>query len=228
MSALQLETAAALLGPLLDEVVFVGGATVHLWITEPSAPPTRATEDVDVVCEVVSRVKYHRLGDRLRERGLQEAMGEPVICRWRSVDPQLVLDVMPTDPDILGFSNPWYEEAISGAVTVTLDSGAEIRAAAPALLLATKLCAWKGRGSGDLLRSLDIHDVLTLIDGRPELIEEIASATSDLRTYIHDELSELRAEDYFDYGVESATASYGPVGVERARLVHARLDELLR
>lgn len=30
MSALQLETAAALLGPLLDEVVFVGGATVHL------------------------------------------------------------------------------------------------------------------------------------------------------------------------------------------------------
>jgi len=46
MSALQLETAAALLGPLLDEVAFVGGATVHLWITEPGAPPTRATEDV--------------------------------------------------------------------------------------------------------------------------------------------------------------------------------------
>jgi hypothetical protein len=59
MSALQLETAAALLGPLLDEVVFVGGATAHLWITEPGAPPTRATEDVDVVCEVASRVKYH-------------------------------------------------------------------------------------------------------------------------------------------------------------------------
>jgi hypothetical protein len=124
-----LETAAALLGPLLDEVVFVGGATVHLWITEPGAPPTRATEDVDVVCEVASRVKYHRLGERLREQGLQEAMGEPVICRWRSADPELVLDVMPTDPDILGFSNPWYDEAISSAVTVTLESGAEIRAA---------------------------------------------------------------------------------------------------
>ena len=33
----------------------------------------------------------------------------------------------------------------------------------PATLVATKLCAWKGRGGGDLLRSLDIHDVLTLI-----------------------------------------------------------------
>ncbi len=135
---------------------------------------------------------------------------------------------MPTDPDILGFSNPWYDEAISGAVTVTLESGAEIRAAAPPALVATKLCAWKSRGGGDLLPSLDIHDVLTLIDGRPELIEEVASAPPDLRKYIRDALSELRTDGYFDYAVESATASYGPVGAGRARLVHARLDELLR
>jgi hypothetical protein len=172
-------------------------------------------------------VKYHQLGDRLRGRGLQEAMGAPVICRWRSADPQLVLDVMPIDPDILGFSNPWYEEAISSAVTVTLESGAEIRAAAPAALVATKLCAWKGRGDGDLLCSLDIHDVLTLIDGRPELIEEVASAAPDLRTYIRNELSDLCAEDYFNYAVQGATASYGPAGAGRARLVRTRIDELL-
>ncbi len=227
MSAFQLETAAALLGPLLNEVVFVGGATVHLWITEPTAPPTRATEDVDVVCEVASRVKYHQLGDRLRERGLQEAMGAPVICRWRSADPQLVLDVMPTDPDILGFSNPWYDEAISSAVTVTLESGAEIRAAAPPALVATKLCAWKGRGDGDLLPSLDVHDVLTLIDGRSELIEEVASAAPDLRTYIRDELSELRTEGFFNYAVQSATTSHGPAGAGRVQVVQARIDELL-
>lgn len=45
MSALQLEVAAELLGPILDEVVFVGGATVHLWLTEPGALPACATED---------------------------------------------------------------------------------------------------------------------------------------------------------------------------------------
>lgn len=60
MSAAQLEVAAELLGPLLDEVVFVGGATVHLWLTEPGAPPARATEDVDVICEVASRAEYLR------------------------------------------------------------------------------------------------------------------------------------------------------------------------
>lgn len=227
MSAQQLEIAAELLGPILDEVVFVGGATVHLWLTEPGAPPARATEDVDVICEVASRAEYYRLGERLRERGLQEAMGEPVLCRWRSSEPRLVLDVMPTDPDILGFSNPWYEEAISRAATVALDSGDEIRAATPVLLVATKLCAWRGRGGGDLLRSLDVHDVLTLIDGRPELHEEIEAAPSAIGTFIKDELIDLRAESYFDYAVEGATASYGSIGAERAGLVRDRIEKLL-
>jgi hypothetical protein len=227
LSAQQLEIAAELLGPILDEVVFVGGATVHLWITEPGAPPARATEDVDVICEVASRVEYYRLGGKLRERGLQEAVGEPVLCRWRSPEPRLVIDVMPTDPEILGFSNPWYQEAISTAATVALNSGAEIRAATPALLVATQLCAWKGRGRGDLLRSLDIHDVLTLLDGRPELIEEIETAPSAIGAYIKGELIDLRAEPYFDYAVEGATASYGVIGAERAQLVRDRIEVLL-
>lgn len=227
MSAPQLEAAAAVLGPLVDEVAFVGGATVHLWITESGAPPARATDDVDVICEVATLIEYHRLGERLRERGLREAMDEPVICRWRSADPSLVLDVMPTDPDILGFSNPWYEEAIPTAATVILDSGVGIRATTPAPLVATKLCAWKGRGGGDILASLDVHDVLTLIDGRPELVEEVRSARPDLRDYIRAELSALRAGPYFDYAVDGATAGYGPVGSDRARLVRDRIDELL-
>lgn len=227
MSALQLEIAAEQLGPILGEVVFVGGATIHLWLTEPGAPPARATEDVDVICEVATRAEYYRLGDRLRERGLEEAAGEPVLCRWRSAEPRLVLDVMPTDPAILGFSNPWYGEAISSAATIVLGSRAEILAATPVLLVATKLRAWKGRGEGDLLRSLDVHDVLTLFDGRPELTDEITAARPTVRTYIKGELNELRAEPYFDYAVEGATAGYGPSSAERARLVQERLDVLL-
>jgi predicted nucleotidyltransferase len=225
VSALQLESAAKILGPVLDEVVFVGGATVHLWITEPGAPPTRATDDVDVVCEVTTRAEYYRLGALLRERGLCEASDEKVICRWKSAHSALVLDVMPTASDILGFSNPWYEEAISAATTVVLSSGAEIRAATPASLIATKLCAWKGRGKGDLLRSLDVHDVLTLVDGRPELVSEIEAAGPDLRAYIRDELVQLQGESYFDYAVDGATAGYGLLGADRANLVRERLRQ---
>jgi hypothetical protein len=227
MSALQLEAAAAVLGPVLDEIVFVGGATIHLWLTESGVPPVRATYDVDVICEVATRAEYYRLGSRLRDRGLREASDEPVVCRWRSSDPQLVLDVMPIDPDILGFSNPWYEAAISTAQTRALDSGAEIRAALPALLVATKLSAWRGRGNGDLLRSLDVHDILTLVNGRPELIAEIGSASPDLRSFVQAEVDTLSKNSYFGYAIDSAVAGYGPVAAERARVVRGRIDELL-
>jgi hypothetical protein len=40
-----LELAADALGPLLDEVVFVGRATVTLWITDPGAPSVRPAAD---------------------------------------------------------------------------------------------------------------------------------------------------------------------------------------
>lgn len=74
MSAEQLELAADILGPLLPEVVFVGGATIHLWLTEPAAPPARATDDVDVICDITTRLDYYKFGDRLRERDLHEVL----------------------------------------------------------------------------------------------------------------------------------------------------------
>ena len=37
------------LGPLRERVVFLGGATTGLLITDPAAPPIRPTEDVDVI-----------------------------------------------------------------------------------------------------------------------------------------------------------------------------------
>ena len=91
-------------------------------------------------------------------------------------------------------------------------------------LVATKLCAWKGRGNGDLLRSLDVHDVLTLFDGRLELPGEIVAARPPLRAYIEEELAELRAEPYFDYAVDGMTASYGSLAAARAGVVRERLD----
>jgi hypothetical protein len=44
-----IEAAASALGPLREEVAFVGGASVVLWITDPAASPPRPTKDVDVM-----------------------------------------------------------------------------------------------------------------------------------------------------------------------------------
>jgi predicted nucleotidyltransferase len=227
MSEALLELAADILGPVVDEVVFVGGATVHLWLTEAAAPPVRATDDVDVICDVTSYVQYQALAERLRKCGLEEAMDEPVICRWRHRESGLAIDVMPTSEEVLGFSNPWYEVGIATAVELELPSGKRIRAVAPPVVVATKLAAWLGRGGGDVLKSLDVHDIIVLVDGRAELIDELAVQPEELRDYVANELTSLREVDYFEYVVQDAVAAYADVANERAAIVADRLVAII-
>ena len=227
MSEAMLEPAAGILGPLLDDVVFVGGATVHLWITEEAAPPVRATDDVDVICDVTTCSQYQALAAKPRDRGLEEAIGEPVICRWRHRLSGLAIDVMPTAEEVLGFSNRWYPLGIETAIERTLASGARILAVAPPLVIATKLAAWHGRGHGDILRSLDVHDIIVLINGRPELADELAVQGDALRAYVAHELAGLIDEPYFGYVIQSAVAGYGDVAPARATIVRDRLAAII-
>ncbi len=137
------------------------------------------------------------------------------------------IDVMPTSEEVLGFSNPWYEIGINTAVARRLRSGVRIRAVAPPIVIATKLAAWRGRGAGDILTSLDVHDIIVLIDGRPELGDELAVQPEGLRGYVVDELSSLRDDRYFEYLVQGAVAGYGDVANERARIVAGRLNVII-
>jgi hypothetical protein len=128
---LMLELACEHLGDLLGEVVFVGGATVELWITDQAAPEFRRTEDIDVVVEVTTRQDYYRLEERLRGLGFENDQESGVICRFRRPESKLLLDVMPTEASILGFENRWQAESFSHAVEVALPKGQRIRALAP-------------------------------------------------------------------------------------------------
>jgi hypothetical protein len=105
-----LEAAAERLGELTDAVVFVGGCATGLLLTDPAAPPIRATIDVDVLVEVGTLFEYHLLSEQLRQLGFIEDTSEDApICRWKTDD--LILDFMPTDPIILGFGNRWFAPA---------------------------------------------------------------------------------------------------------------------
>lgn len=199
MSVELLELADSALGELSEEVVFVGGATIGLWITDPGAPPVRATEDVDVIVEVASRTSYQQFEERLRAAGFRDE--GTVICRWLHDKTDLILDVMPTDASILGFENRWQGESIPFAVERELPSGNVIRAVPPAFLLATKLEAFNGRGEGDLLGSTDFADVVALVDGRRELVGEVRAAPKQLRSYVAGELTRLMEGDRLLDGV---------------------------
>lgn len=212
-----LERAAERLGELLEEVVFVGGATVELWLTDEAAPEFRPTNDVDVIVEITTRREYHRFEKRLRTLGLEHDTESGVICRFKEPGSELLLDVMPTEASILGFENHWQAEAFSHAVPVSLPSGQEIGAIPPPFLLATKLEAFDSRGKEDFYGSRDLGDVVALVDGREELSAEIAAAPPRLREYVADRLLDLARNPRFENGVEGALT--GPEARERFELV---------
>ena len=138
------ESVVHLLVPVLDELVFVGGGTTGLFITDPAAGGIRPTQDVDAIVDVTSYAKYAALSERLRALGLAEdATPDAPLCRWRRDD--LIVDVMPVDEHVLGFSNRWYPAAIETAQTIDI-GGHLVRVVTPTLFLATKLDAFHGRG----------------------------------------------------------------------------------
>jgi hypothetical protein len=110
---------------------------------------------VDAIAEITSYAQYVEFGARLRALGFAEdtSVGAPV-CRW--VYQRTVLDVMPLDENILGFSNRWYRAAIGTAVTQRLADNLEILVVTAPLLLATKIEAFKGRGKGDFSTSHEL------------------------------------------------------------------------
>jgi CO dehydrogenase/acetyl-CoA synthase delta subunit len=67
-----LGAAAAELGDLREQVVFLGGATIGLWFTDPAVREPRVTYDVDVVAEVTTLGAYAQFQEELRRHGFVE------------------------------------------------------------------------------------------------------------------------------------------------------------
>lgn len=108
----------------------------------------------------------------------------------------LILDVMPTQNDILGFANRWYPAAYHSAQKLSLD-GISLFVISPAYFLATKLEAFYGRGGGDYLASHDLEDCIAVLDGRMEIVEDITSADFEVRNYLSVEFSKLLDNEEF-------------------------------
>ncbi len=191
-----LELAARSLDHLCDKVVFLGGATAELLITDTASMDIRSTYDVDVIIKVTPLSNYHKLEEELRELGFKNDTSEDaVICRWLRGD--LIIDIMPTDPEILGFANKWYNAAIDHAERYKLTGDITINLISAPYFIATKLEAFKGRGDNDYYGSRDLEDIIAIINGRIELIQEVMSSSDELKKYIATELSLLLHDRLF-------------------------------
>ena len=177
-----LERVSEILDSLPDLFVFTGGATISLYVDEILWDEIRPTTDVDCVVEIYSRVEYYSLSERLRLRGLQECIDtDAPLCRWVYQD--LIIDVMPCDEEVLGFSNRWYKEGIANKITYRLPSSREIWIFPPIYLLASKVEAFLGRGK-DLRMSKDIEDIVVLLDGCEVLAEQFHQSPLEVKTFL--------------------------------------------
>jgi hypothetical protein len=191
-----LELTAEALKPLLPEIVFVGGCVTALHITDPGAAPVRATRDVDVISEITSYAEYVEFSERMRALRFEEDTTEGApLCRWKRGE--MIVDVMPLDEKILGFSNRWYADAFRSASLLILKPDLQLRVASAPHFIATKLEAFRGRGNGDYFASHDLEDLIAVIDGRESIVADVASVSTALQQFIADGMQSLLSEPKF-------------------------------
>lgn len=211
---------AEALGELREQVVFVGGAVAGLLVTDPLADPVRATRDVDAVVNA-NRAMFYRIEEAVAARGFARDVSSDVICRWVHKASGVLFDLMPVQPEVLGFSNRWYAFAVETAESVDLGAGVVIRLVSAVAFVATKLEAFAGRGNGDFMSSHDLEDVLNIVDGREELADEMAAAPDELRQAVAAAFEQLLKNPDFVNVLPGLIAE-----PERAGLVMDRLRTL--
>ena len=136
------------------------------------------------------------MSEKLRAHGFKEDTSEDApICRW--VCNTIILDVMPTDSQILGFGNEWYKPATENAVLIQLPSGKQIRMVSAPYFLITKLEAFEGRGCGDYMLSHDIEDIIAVLDGRTEIVDEVKVSDQALAEELSKRFQSLLKETRF-------------------------------
>lgn len=192
-AALHLATVATALQSAGVEVVFIGGATIALYLDGQGAAATRATEDIDCIVNCVLAADYASVEDRLRQGGFTNCMDEGApICRWvlqaeGGVD--VLVDVMPLS-DVLGFANRYYPGAVATAELV-MHSEVAIKIPTPGYALATKVIAWRARGDNDPAFSKDFEDIIALADGCKRLVQSHSELPLQAREEVAGEIARL-------------------------------------
>lgn len=217
-----LEHVALALGrELRDRVAFVGGCATALMITdEVTKEEVRFTDDVDLVIQLTGKAEWAALVEQLRPLGFTLNPQDEVICRLRLGD--LKVDFMPSDAEVLGFSNTWYEEGLAHASIHVLPSGVTIRVFSSPYFLATKFEAHGHRGNNDILYSKDIEDIANVINGRESLPAEVAAAAERVKKYIKDSVAALMEHRDFPYLLQDVTHD----DRERSDILEERFNEL--
>lgn len=179
-----------------DEIAFVGGAAVSLYVDNPEQTETRPTDDIDVLVEIASYGAYVQLQEKLTTLGFSVDAEAKVTCRFKYDG--LTVDIMPTNGEILGLKNDWHRKGFAELETYHLDHSPDIQILPIGYFIASKLEAFNDRGGGDGRTSKDFEDIVFVIDNRQNFWEEMSALTGDLASYIKEEFSKLLSTSHIE------------------------------
>jgi len=208
---------------LRERMVFVGGAVISLYADDPGADLPRPTSDIDMVIELAGYAAYAHLEERLAALGFRHSPEDRITCRYRYHG--VVVDIMPTDVPSVAPANPWYLPGLPHATEQVLPNGIPIKLLPAPHFLGTKFAAFHGRGT-DPRTSKDFEDIVYLLDGRLGLVDEVAHAPDDIRTFLAGEARQLLEDPHIR---EFLLGHLSPlVAVQRMELVLEKLRSLAR
>jgi hypothetical protein len=192
---------AVRLDHLLQNVVFVGGSVVALYADDPAADEVRPTDDIDIVVGISTRVAYSEFEDKIRQLGFKNVMDSNFIGRYKINE--IIVDVMPIDEDVLGFSNIWYKEGIEKSFLYEIDKDVSIRLMPFHYFIASKIEAHNSRNKGDLRQSKDFEDIVYSFDNRLNPLADLQQATGLVEKYLKEQMDNFLQDFNFHEGVDS-------------------------
>lgn len=195
---------------LKDKVVFVGGATVSLY-ADRIAPEVRETKDVDIVVQISSRLAFYEIENKLRQLGFQNDINSKFLGRYLLQD--IIVDVMPTDENILGFVNKWYVEGFKTAIDYVIDEKTIVKIFTSSYFIASKIEAFKNRGNNDGRTSHDFEDIVFILENRSSIWKEMNNSEPHLKDYLRNEFTNFYDNPYIEEWVSSNSSRYSPPSV---------------
>jgi predicted nucleotidyltransferase len=186
---------------LLKDVVFVGGSVVALYADHPAADEVRPTDDVDIVVSILSRSEYSVFESDIRALGFQNVVDSPVICRYKINE--IIVDVMPADETVLGFTNTWYKKGMEESFLYEIDKEVSVRLMLFPYFIASKIEAHNSRNKSDLRTSKDFEDIVYSFDNRLNPLEDLRQANNEVSNYLKLEMNSFLQDPNFHEGVYS-------------------------
>jgi predicted nucleotidyltransferase len=179
---------ASALNELNEQVVYVGGAVLSLYVNDPAADDVRPTKDVDISLSVASLGELEEIREKLVAKGFIQTSEDDVICRFRYEE--VKVDVMNTKSIGWAPSNPWFEAGFAQRQLVELFPKRIAILPLP-YFLAAKFSAYNSRGRNNPVTSHDFEDIVYILDNSLDIQNELSKLPEDVKPYLKYEFKKI-------------------------------------